>query len=80
MAGYWEAEYDGRMAESVYSENNKKRAYNDGVTKGVEDAFSSIYGAMFRPNWNETYNNGWNMTNYNASAAMYNATNSTTGY
>lgn len=74
--GYWDAYHDGSMQawfySSKYSEENREHAFNDGVEQGVFDAKSAMFGAMARPNWNETWDASWNGTNGT------NSTNATT--
>jgi hypothetical protein len=75
--GYWDSWNDGYMHASYwnnkYNDDVRKWAFEDGVDQGVFDAKSAMFGAMARPNWNETYDASWNGTNGT------NSTN-TTGY
>lgn len=65
--GYWEAHMDGSMQAYYYSnkwaDESREYAFNDGVEQGVFDAKSAMFGAMARPNWNETWDASWNGTN-----------------
>ena len=72
--GYWEASWDGYMQASFYAnkwaEESAEYAYEDGVEQGVFDAKSALFGAMARPNWNETWDASWNGTNGTNSTNM----------
>ena len=60
---YWDAYSDGSRSAWIYGQQSQKYAHEEGVAQGVFDAKSAMFGAMVRPNWNETYDPSWNQTN-----------------